>query len=295
MDLRKSLIHLKIIILTLIILGTPVLISAYSPRLYFNSDELIELGAEFQVDLLVQTDQPVNAYSINFVYPANNLELIRIDNSKSIADVWRDSPRVFEGGRINFNGGGLEPFSGDGGLILSIIFKAIQLGEVRFNFEDSSLYLANGKGTKVEPSLDDLTIKIREGNGEILAQNVDNNPPEVDFISIIEDPITPDQRILSFKVKDEESGIKETLIRTKHWLWWDDFEEVPNSLALSKGAWAINFRVVDNQGNISEKFIYDWKVFLKRILPILIVIIGALFLVINRIRKPRKVIINSND
>jgi hypothetical protein len=273
-------------------------------RLYFSAPQVVPLGAEFPVKVLVDSDQPLNAYTINFTYPSQYLEILNFNNSRSIIDVWQNQPVVSAGGTVSVRGGSLKPFSGGGGEILTVNFKALQSASATLDFEKSSaLYLANGKGTKVTPQTESFSIAVQSStSASVFAQaqqaaQTDNSPPEIKFLSIIPDPFNKNQKLLGFLVSDAGSGIKETSLRARSFLRWGDWMPASNPTALPLSVWSVDFRVVDQSGNITEKTIYDWPAFRRLVLVVLAAaagIVAILILLIKKGRKQNEKIENSN-
>lgn len=267
----------------------------YSELRFDTPSESLIVRQEFEVKLLLFTDQPINAYSIKFMYPKNLVELLGFNDANSIIDIWQTQPQVTLGGDISLKGGSIKPLISGEGLITTIKFKALTSGKGEIIFDKSNVYLANGKGTEVVPGTENFSLNIIENPGGILTQEpkaVDETPPAIEKLSVIEDPINTNQKLLSFIVKDDVSGIEKVYYQTKSWLWWGEIKPALNPTAFSSNIWAVNFRVVDNQGNISTQTIYDWSVFVKKVFPIIIFLVVIFFLVINRIRKSKKAIIN---
>lgn len=283
-----------------IILGTSILVfsllwvglvSAATPSIYLEVPSVnIAPGSEFQVRILIDSKEPLNAYSINFGYSADFLELTGFDNSRSIIDIWQSQPVVSQNGSMKIIGGSLQPFQGQGGEVLAINFRAIAEGQVVFSFWESSVYLANGKGTKVIPQLKNLEMNIQSGGEKIQATiKADSTPPEIKILSLTPDPIRPDRKILGFLVQDVGSGVKETMLRSRRWLWWNEWQTAINPTAFINGVWSIDFRVVDNSGNASEKTLYDWKAFLRYFLPFWVALfVLVLVVTLKLVKKGRK-------
>ena len=251
-------------------LFSSIMVSAVSLSIYSEAPSTnIAPGSEFPLRVLIDSPQPLNAYSLNFSYPADLLELVNFDNSRSIINIWQSQPVVYRGGSIKIIGASLTPFQGTGGEIMTINFKAIAEGSALFSFGESAVYLANGKGTKVIPQVENLEISLQSGGAKIeKRKEVDSVPPEIKILALTEDPFRPERKILGFLVEDTGSGTKETLIRSRRWLWWSDWQSAINPVALINSVWSIDFRVVDNQGNASKKTLYDWGAFLRYFLPL---------------------------
>ncbi|MBI2034008.1 MAG: hypothetical protein HYT13_02835, partial [Candidatus Liptonbacteria bacterium] len=68
-----------------------------------------------------------------------------------------------------------------------------------------------------------------------------------------------------------------------------DWQRAVNPTALIKSVWSIDFRVVDNSGNASEKTLYDWRAFLRYFLPFAVgIFILVLVVALKIVKKGRK-------
>lgn len=270
--------------LIFVVLGVGVLFGrarAASIKVYFSAPTEVALGQEFSVRLLVDSDQPLNAYSLSWSFPVDKLELMNTSNANSIIGVWQNQPTVSISGLIKFDGGSFEAFSGSGGELLSATFKALAEGEAELNFGDTAVFLANGKGTKVTPLKEDLKIYIKKA-GEIQfpidsssTALRDGEPPVIELLSVERDPFNEKQKLLGFLVKDSGSGIKEVRARFRLWFFWSDWQTARNPTAVPVSAWSVGFWAADNKGNTVERTIYDWGAFAR-----LAAIVGAVVLVL---------------
>lgn len=257
---------------------------------FVGPDEILGIGAEFPLKITVAAKNPINAYQVEFNFNAQNLEVIGTNDAGSIIDIMRDQPKVFESGKITFSGASLNPLQDGEGLLLAVNFKVLNEGRSEFGFGDSFVYLANGKGTKVRTSGEAILVLSRTGVAVTKdATIVDDAPPSVLNLSLVDDPINSKQKLLGFLVKDSSTGIKQTYVQYRRWLAWSDLEVAQNPMALPKNVWAVKFRAIDNTGNVSEKIIYDWGAFLYYDLLILALVFGAVGVVINRILKRKRV------
>lgn len=287
----------KVLITVVCILGLSNTAAGAQQILYFSGPVgAVAVGSPVVIKILLDSDQPLNAYSASFSYSSKNLELVNFDNSRSLIDISQGQPIIFEGGGVKFKGGSLKPFRGGGGELLTVNFKAIGVGPVELAFGQSALYLANGKGTKVIPTVSDLKFNVVEtaaGSPEARSPRAtltrDVTPPEIKFLGIISDPFNSNQKLLGFSVADADSGIKETLARSRSILFWSDWKQVRNPTALSPYVWAVNFKAIDNNGNVAERIVYDDGVFWRLVLIALPFALGIIFILILIVKKGRKV------
>ncbi len=274
---------------------------AASQSLYFSvPTSSIGVGSEFPVKILIDSDQPLNAYAIALLYASDRLAILGFDNSKSVIDIWQGQPAVSEGGPVNFRGGSITPFEGSGGNIITVRFRAVKEGEALLAFGKSSLYLANGKGTKVIPQTAGLKFQILPlgaatatsvSTPQIYEGAQDIAPPAIKYLSLIQDPFNNDQKLLSFMVSDPDSGVKETLVRTRSLLFWSDWLPAQNPTAVPLSVWSVGFKALDNKGNASERTLYNFSAFLQPealvIAAILVIFIYILVLIIPKLKKGR--------
>lgn len=261
--------------------------AASLPTLYFEGPATdVRPGAEFDVTLFLDAPEAVNAYSIRFGYPRDLLELTRVNDSRSIVTIWRDQPNASSGGAMNLTGGSLKPFRGERGEVLTFTFKALRNGSLALRTGDSSLYLANGKGTRVEPVSRGLTLRVRDSAppfGSIAV--TDTKPPIINQLALTADPFHDNRQFVGFVVEDKETGVRATFVRIRRFLLWGEWEEAQNPTAIPRGAWAVELRAVDNAENVSEAVIYNWSSLRS------VALLGALAvaaLVINTLIKRRR-------
>jgi hypothetical protein len=253
-------IFFSVIVLTVCFRGA----RAASEAMYLKGPEIpLAAGSEFTVRILVDSDVPINAYSAELSYPARNLSVLGFDESRSLVSIWQEQP-VAAAGVVKFGGGSLAPFQGKGGELLAVRFR-VDSGSagVSLNLADAAFYLADGKGTKAIPSENNLALALapRGVSSTLVIEPTlqDTTPPEIRSLAFLADPFDASQKILSFEVYDPGSGIKEVEARSRTWFWWSDWHKLGSSVALQNDVWAVDFKAVDNQNNVSERVIYDWR------------------------------------
>lgn len=258
--------------------STPIASAATAPAaLYFTVPASpVPSGGTFSVAVMVDASQPLNAYAVLVGYAGSGrVTFLGANNAHSIISVWQNLPAAAPAagaaaGVISFGGGSLTPFEGKGGELMTLNFAADTTGTVTFSFGLSYVYLANGKGTKVVPQTAQAAVIISaplEGGvtGIVgapptaagLGNASDTTPPEIAYLAIVADPSVAGQKLLAFRVTDAGSGVRETDMRTRTWGSWSAWQPVQNPAPLAAGVWEVDFRVVDNAGNVSERALYD--------------------------------------
>jgi len=250
--------------------GIPALASA-ATLLYFEAPtSSVSVGSAFHVGVLIDSDQPVNAYSVQMDLSGNALRLDGANNANSIITVWQDIPGSSAKGGIKLNGGSESSFVGTRGELITLNFTAVATGTVQFSFSNPAVYLANGKGTKITPDTKTLRYTVSEsalagvtGSG-VAANQVatsDSIAPEVRFLSFISNPFGSDEKLLGFSVADAGSGIREVEARYRSTFFWSDWAPIKNPTPLGNDVWEVDFRATDNAGNTAEQIVYDWNAF----------------------------------
>ncbi len=265
-------------------------VRAAGEQAYLSGFSRAAVGEEFRVKVLIDSDLDSNAYYFEITYPPE-LRLTGFDLSGSVVEVWQEQPSEIKPGLVRFAGGRTSPFRGRGE-ILTLIFRSGQEGSIDLDFAAADIFLADGKGTKSESQKTGLSMLV---SGTAIAGDstsslyADATPPEIRTITLTPDPFDGSQKILGFLAVDGGSGVKETLIRTKSWLFWDDWFSEQSPVAVPDSVWAASLLVKDANGNISEKTIYDWKYFgfmLAKLLGMAAVIFMAVY-VLKRTKTKR--------
>lgn len=115
------------------------------------ASQSLETGERFSMEVKVDTGSiPINAGQAIIHFPYDTLEIVSISKENSIFSFWPEEP-VFSNstGEISFVGGLPTPgFTGIGNLI-TVEFKARQLGVSNLTFGDARVLADDGKGTNV--------------------------------------------------------------------------------------------------------------------------------------------------
>src|SRR5690606_23697556 len=91
------------------------------------------VGSTFSVRLLVNAGQAINAAEAVLSFPSDKLEVKSVSTASSRFTLWALGPTYSNGsGTITFAGGLPSPgFTGNGGLILTIVFQAKATGSAK--------------------------------------------------------------------------------------------------------------------------------------------------------------------
>lgn len=143
-------------------------------KLYFNGPkESLAPNSEIVVSVLLDSAKPINAFDLKVNYDASKLQFLGSDNTNSIVDIWQTKPSNVQGG-VEFSGGILNDFSGNGGHIVKLAFKVLDTDlatdTINVSFGKNDLYLADGKGTKAEVSASSFSLDVREDTAVVYSE-----------------------------------------------------------------------------------------------------------------------------
>lgn len=257
----------------------------------------VTVGTQFPVTVLLSADQPTNAYSaeLGVTGPAT---LQGTSNAGSIITIWQNNP-VPNGNTISFEGGSLSAFQGNAGKLLTLNIVATAPGIIKFAFSGAAVYLANGKGTKLTPGQDPAAVTVvapspsapSQPTSTIVAPPAESDSvaPEIQFLSIIPDPLNSSHKLLSFLVSDGGSGVAHAAVRYRTSIFWSEWQTVVNPASLPNTAWEVDFLVTDNAGNTAEQVVYDPRslfVLVAGVCGAAVLVLVCIFLIGRRRRSP---------
>ena len=103
-----------------------------------------DVGESFTVDLLVDSDEPMNTAGATISFDPGKITVSNISDNNSLFSMWPEDPEFSnDAGTISF-GGGMpgDSFTGTGGEIISITFNAEGEGETSLDFTDGQIIAA---------------------------------------------------------------------------------------------------------------------------------------------------------
>jgi len=257
----------------------------------------VGLNEQFKVDLFLNTEgENINALEGKILFPADQLELKEINDGGSIVSFWLEKPKVLNNTKMNntlyntlndtkidgtrkdaninntrndaniqevvFSGIVPGGFSGERGLILSLVFKTKKEGQALIEISNSKVLLNDGLGTEAKLKTGNLLINV---NPNISVPEYiippDKEPPENFKPEIVSDPnIFNGRYALVFATEDKGSGVdkyfvyedtrKKTQINANDWT----IAESPYLLKDQKLRSYIYVKAVDRAGN--ERIVY---------------------------------------
>jgi len=253
-------------------------VAIYTPAFFVFADSAIELdtpmsrvGAKSEVGIFVRTrsDVPINAFEVEITYPQEFIAFVRSSDIESIVGVWQEKPFVVEPGVLRMSGGMFAPFQEEEGILSLLHFQVIKNVSAEINIPISIrravVYMADGKGTSQNADARGIELSVAPNIGEYsLVYEADDSGPEISAYttgsSFGGDPL------LVFEIRDPQSGIEKTEVRSYRWFSWSSWHVVSQSFFPRQDAWIMQIRSVNNGGGVSVETVYIWE----RCAPIII-------------------------
>lgn len=261
----------------------------------------IGVGDTVRVDVLLNSAIATNAFSGTLSY-SNSLEPTAISDGNSIISLWITHPSVPTAGTpVTFAGIVPGGFSGDNGVLFSVLFKVVGTGAAQvFLGNDLEVLRDDGKGGREPTSANALVLDISPtSSGGGYVEPVDRTPPEPFTISLASDPqLFGGRYYLVFMAVDKGSGMDHYAVAESRLpaflsvffpLTWSTTTS-PYMLADQKLTSTVYIKAVDRAGNerlsvFPPRYFftsYEWG-------ALLVILIGVAFLwKIKRGRRSRK-------
>ena len=120
-------------------------------------------GSTFTVNVRVNTQgKPINAAEGTLKFNPNELTVIGVNRASSIFNLWVAEPAFSNSaGNITFSGGSPAGYTGSGGTVMTVTFRAAGAGSPRVSFTNGSVLANDGKGTNVLTSMNGGTFTIQ--------------------------------------------------------------------------------------------------------------------------------------
>ena len=146
MEIRKTIVCFSALLLVIFPAGV------FAAGLSFSPWTLsLQEGDTVSVALSVNANTAMNAVSGTVAFPSELLEVISLSNIASIVRFWVEGPAFSNTrGEVLFAGVVPNPgFSGDGGNILSVLFRAKKRGSGTLSYSAASVLANDGKATEL--------------------------------------------------------------------------------------------------------------------------------------------------
>lgn len=140
------------------------------------------VGGTFSVNVRVNTGgDPINAAEGSLRFDTQKLSVVSVTKG-SIFNLWTVEPSYSNSaGTVTFGGGSPQGYSGSGGTIITVTFRANRAGDAKVSFSTGSVLAADGRGTNVLSSMGSASYTI--ASSEV--------PAEPEVIEYVASPNTP--------------------------------------------------------------------------------------------------------
>lgn len=288
--------------------------SVFAAKIFFDSEiKYPKLDEVFQIDVYLNTqNQEINGLEGKIIFSKDKLNLQEIKVVDSAVNLWFDQPHLNihqDYQEVMF--GGIIPgsYNEERGLILSLIFRAIDNGEVALSFKDLKGSLGDGSGTEIEITSLPLSLFISSGGLNIIEKKpeiIDNIPPEEFYPTISQSQdIFDNQWFVVFSTEDKQSGIDHYEIAEKRdnevLNYIDDLNwriaVNPQILNDQKLKSYVYIKAVDKAGNrriIPLYPINSWFWYEKPIIWVIIIIIISLVVILIKILCQKRLKLRNN-
>jgi|SRR3989344_1298170 len=204
MNIRKQILILPVLFFLLL----PTTASAATISLR-ATPAIVGVGDMVQVTVLLDSAVPTNAFSGNLHYSSATLEPVAVNDGNSIVSVWITRPMVTSAGApITFAGITPGGFSGDNGVLFSILFKAKRAGTATISLQNIEVLRNDGEGGKEPTTIRSLALSIGVESLGGYTEPTDQTPPE-SFTALlgIDPQLFGGKAYLVFAAVDKSSGI----------------------------------------------------------------------------------------
>jgi hypothetical protein len=187
-------------------------LSTHAAKIYVNSIENpARVGDATVLKIMLDTEgKEINAVE-GTVIVGKPAEVISIDEAGSIFSLWARKPSLIAN-KISFTGGSTAGVFGSTLKLFTVTIKPTQTKPIKISFDSVSIYLNDGKGTKINVlgRTLDIPISASQGTTTSVAQIelADTKAPAPFSIDLGKDPsLYNGKYFISFYALDTESGI----------------------------------------------------------------------------------------
>lgn len=210
----------------------------------------INSGEQFLVDIIIHSEESLNAVEGRLVFPADQLIVKEIRDGNSVINFWVEKPRLESSGVILFSGITPGGFSGANNSIFSVVFEAKNDGIASIVLDGTKALQNDGLGSQAILSTHDTAVSIKPGSSNVPKETLTDIELPEDFNPTIQsDPnIFGGKYFLVFATQDKISGISNYKVREGEWGWFT-LAESPYVLKHQSLDRKIFVKAIDKSGN----------------------------------------------
>jgi len=256
----------------------------------------VGVGDEVRVDVLLDSAVAVNAFTGTLSYPSSILEPSAVSDGNSLINLWLTHPTVNAGSPISFVGITPGGFSGNGGILFTVLFRAKSAGTANISIENNIEILRNdGAGGNEAVTLKPITIFVQSKSSGGYKEPADITPPEP-FNAYLSTNLgtSSEQNTVVFMTVDKGSGIDHYLAAESRWpsfilgifpLSWEEAAS-PFTLNDQNLTSTVYIKAVDRAGNDRISVFPRTHLFTayEEVIILVILIAGVLLFTVRRKR-----------
>ncbi|MES3006027.1 MAG: cohesin domain-containing protein [Patescibacteria group bacterium] len=231
----------------MLFIATPIF--AAEIRLDAHKSE-VSSGDQFSIDVIIHSDEPLNAVEGRLVFPTEQLVIKEIHEGNSVLNFWLEKPHVEIPGIVVFSGITPGGFSGANNKIFSVVFEAKNTGYASVALRDIKAMKNDGLGTVATLLIRDTVVSVKPGDSNFRREVFTDIEPPEDFTPTIENnsSIFDGKYFIVFTTQDKISGVDHYEVREGKWGWFR-VSSSPYLLKYQGLDRNIFVKVVDKSGN----------------------------------------------
>lgn len=266
--------------------------TAFASTLSLISDKSeIKTGGVFTSSILLDAQNaPINTIEGDLFFDQNLVKPEMVNIGNSFISFWVEKPTVNNTGKIHFSGivpGGVNLLKGE---VFRVVFRANNTGETNLSLNNVNLYINDGQGTKDSTNIENVNIKITQGDVGYFEEinKTDKTAPEIFKIVRTHDPSVFDNKyFVVFGTQDKGVGVDHYLVC--EYLKKDCINSAsPYLLKYQNPFYRIIITAYDTEGNIQEVILTSPWLFII-IICLLILLIKCVYTVRRRYFKKNRV------
>ena len=170
--MKRTVYSSVLVAILLVFGGVSQAVAADGGGLYMTSgSQMRTVGESFTVQVRASTHgQTVNAIEGELAYDPSTLSVEDISTDHSILTSWATVPHYDSAqGLIRFSGWAGQPFAGTDGLLLTITFRPLRVGQSSVDFNSGAMLAADAQGSNIITSMQSSVFRIQPVQTQVVA------------------------------------------------------------------------------------------------------------------------------